>query len=795
MEDLEQQTSFVRIVKERFKEARNHSRSWREDAEEDYDFVTGEQWTAADKSMLEEQLRPVITFNRVQPIIEAISGSEIANRQEVRYIPREMGDVQVNEIVTGAAQWARDLCDAEDEESDSFFDCVVCGMGWTETRLCYDEDPDGNIVIERVDPLEMYWDPSAKKRNLSDARWVMRVREVTRAEVRAMWPEADLDASYNWLESAFTGLTPHDSTDAWKYENDQSPNAPLHNKVQIVEYQWWQYEPYYRVYNPMTQQIEDLSESKFQRLEDQIEASGLQYVRMKRKAFYRLFATADMILEIGPCPCLEDFTYKCITGKRDRNKNLWYGIVKSMKDPQRWANKFFSQILHIINSNAKGGLLAEEDAFVNPQKAEEEWSRPDSITMLNPGALMKKKIEPKAPAAYPVGVDRMMEFAISSLRDVSGVNLELLGLANREQPGILEAQRKQAGLTILGNMFNSLRRYRKEQGRVLLFFIKTYISDGRLIRINGANAQPQYVPLVKLPDTYRYDIIVDDAPTSPNMKEQVWGALSSMMPFLAKMGAPIPPDVLDYLPFPSTLIEKWKQMMIQAQQPSPQAQLMQKKLESEVALAFAQAQKTQADTQSIQVGMQKTGAQVSETQSKTQLNMAKAQAEQNKPGGQNEMMIKAAEAYGKHKLKEQELQMKGHEKLAEHQLKIKELQTKLAMEQQKMAAELEMEKKRVGLDMVTSALDQERQDRAAQTDFAMQKRQQAHQENLQNRQQSHKEKMDNVGAVMSAAGQAAEQQRKDRVSAEEMKIKYAAAVQKKQDAARNKGGPRPARVK
>ena len=786
MEDLEQNTQFLRIVKERFREARNHAERWREDAEEDYDFVAGEQWTQSDKAVLEEQLRPVITFNRVQPIIEAISGSEISNRQEVRFIPREMGDVQVNEIVTGAAKWARDMCDAEDEESDAFFDCIVCGMGWTETRLCYEDDPDGNIIIERVDPLEMYWDPAAKKRNLSDARWVMRIREVTRNELRTIWPDADIDAGYNWLESAFTGLTPHDATEAWKYENDQSPNSPLQNRIQIVEYQWWQYEPYYRVYNPMTQQIENLSQAKFERIEDQIEASGMQYVRMKRRAYYRLFAAANQILELGPCPCLEDFTYKCITGKRDRNKNLWYGIVRSMKDPQRWANKFFSQILHIINANAKGGLLAEEDAFVNPQKAEEEWARPDSITMLNPGALMKKKVEPKPPAAYPVGVDRMMEFAISSLRDVSGVNLELLGLANREQPGILEAQRKQAGLTILGNMFNSLRRYRKEQGRVLLFFIKTYISDGRLIRINGSNTQGQYVPLVKLPDTYRYDIIVDDAPTSPNMKEQVWGALSSMMPFLAKMGAPIPPDVLDYLPFPSTLIEKWKAMMVQAQQPSPQAQLMQKKLEADVALAFANAQKIQAETQ-------RTGAQVGETQSKSQLNVAKAQAEQNKSGGQNEMMIKAAETYGKHMLKEKELQMKAHEKVAEHQLKVQQLQAELAMEQEKLQAELAMEKQKLGAEMVHGAMEQERQDQATQADMAMKVRQQAHQESMQKRQQDHKEQTDQLSGFMAAAGQAAEQDRKDRISREELKIKRQAAVQKKADQARAKAAPKPAK--
>ena len=92
-------------------------------------------------------MRPVVTFNRIAPIVDAIVGHEVTNRQSVRYIPRQLGQEQVNELLNAAAQWVRDECNADGEEGDAFTDCVISGEGWTETRVSYDEDLDGRIVI------------------------------------------------------------------------------------------------------------------------------------------------------------------------------------------------------------------------------------------------------------------------------------------------------------------------------------------------------------------------------------------------------------------------------------------------------------------------------------------------------------------------------------------------------------------------------------------------------------------------------------------------------------------------
>ena len=616
-------------IEAHYKRARDHSDKWRAEAREDYDFVSGVQWSEEDAALLSEQGRVGVTFNRVAPVIDAVAGAEVSNRQEVRYIPRETGDAKVNEILTAGAKWVRDECNAEDEESDAFCDAVICGMGWTETHVEYDDDPDGKVYIDRVDPLEMYWDSAAKKHNISDARWILRVKKYSRDALAAQWGATKIDGIIADLDKTERELgadedlqgEPHNATDAWKYKNDASGAGKV-PAFKVREYQWYESERVYRVPNPQSGQLEDVEVAAFEKLKPALEAAGVPFTDVKPRKAYRAYALGKNILESGPGPGDTRFTYNAITAKRDRNRGYWHGLVRPMKDPQRWANKFFSQILHIVNSHSKGGLLIEQGAAKSLEQVKEEWARADGVIELNPGGL--DKLREKTQGQYPTGIDRMMEVAVSAIRDVTGVNLEMLGLADRTQAGVLEYQRKQAGLTILASLFDALRRYRKDQGRLLLTFIRKYVADGRLIRVVGEQGA-QYVPLALDKQTARFDIVVDDSPTSPNQKEQVFGVMSSLMPMLTKIGVAPPAEALDYLPLPSSLVEKWKAQIAQAaQQPNPEAQAAQ-------AAQAAEQQKMQADQQTEAQRQafegQKLQAEAQAEQQKSQLDLELKRAE------------------------------------------------------------------------------------------------------------------------------------------------------------------------
>jgi hypothetical protein len=135
----------------------------------------------------------------------------------------------------------------------------------------------------------------------------------------------------------------------------------------------------------------------------------------------------------------------------------------------------------------------------------------------------------------------------------------------------------------------------------------------------------QYVPLLKQPDWLKFDVIVDDAPTSRDMKERTWAATMQLLPVAQQMGFPIPPEIVEYAPFPSSLLAKWKQLIAQTKQPNPTQQAME-----------------QLSVQQAAADVEKTQATADKEQTAATLNAVKAQVESLQPMIQQIQMFLSA---------------------------------------------------------------------------------------------------------------------------------------------------------
>jgi hypothetical protein len=466
--------------------------------------------------------------------------------------------------------------------------------------------------VVRVDPLEMDVDPACTRKNHADAKWVCRSKVYDRKEAQALWPDGEFAAPDGRREPD----SPVDVIAAAFYRADSGSGGRDKSgadKVIVHDFQWWEHEPVYRV--PVqqlgperaflmvntpdedgsfllpahklqrdTQGLITLDADEHARVKALLE--GVQVLEQKRRHYQRMYFSGDELLEEKDTPSGDSFTYKAMTAKRDRKAKCWYGIVRAMKDPQRWANKFMSSMLEIIATSGKGGILYEPDAFLNVREAEEDWADPSRNVAMTDGAISANKIMPRPVNNMPPQMMSLMQYCEESLHAVAGVNPEVMGLSQALDPsGVMEEGRRQSGLNLLAYLFDGLRRYRKEQGR--------------LIRVAGPDGL-QYVPLVYDDTAVEYDVIVDEAPTAPNVKQRTWEAFTLLAGQVPQLITPqVALIALDYSPFPQAMLQKIKQ---QAQvpkgtpPPNPMVQAEIANLNASTALKGAQAQKAQAQT-------------------------------------------------------------------------------------------------------------------------------------------------------------------------------------------------------
>lgn len=594
---------------DKFLSAKESREEWHKEAVEAYNLFHGNQWSKEDIASMRCSGRPHLTFNNIQPFVNAISGSEIGNKQVVKYYPREPGDLKADEILTAIADWFRESTMGDEVDTTVFKDSLICGMGWSETTLDYTDNPDGEPCIRRLDPLKMYWDNNGLEDNLKNAKYLFYVNTLPLEELKEMFPKAD-ESDFNVADS-------------------DEEDTKLTNIGTVIEARYKVKKKFVRYVNPFNQIKSDATKEDFDELQKEFPTLKLEHQEFTKDVVKKAFLGANKLLEDPSEVATNDtsFGWNAVTANCDNINKQYYGIVKGMKDSQLCINKFFSETVFNYNAQGKGGLIIEEGAVVNPQHLADNWSDPTAIIVVNRGMLEGVQQRPVAQVSNIL--PQLLNFAENQMNQVVGVSKEFLGTREINQPGVLEQQRRQSTLNILSPLFENLKAYRAAQGSDILYLIQNYLADGRLVKIVGQD-KAQYIPLVKeVLSNKEYDVIVDDAPLSLNSQERDYQTVMQMLPLFGKDLTPeLLLEVMKLSPLPSDFIEKAEQVL-QSQQPDPQQQAQQQQMQQAAMQAqqqqqLMQAQKTQADIVKSHAQAQKDVAQADRNTSLAQIHKIQA---------------------------------------------------------------------------------------------------------------------------------------------------------------------------
>jgi hypothetical protein len=162
LENLNKKKKLER-AKKLFSDAQGSDTNWQSEAIKMFNFRDGNQWTADERQVLEQEMRPVLTFNLTKSQVDLIMGMNEDNRVKYRATPVEDTDGFLAEVLNNLVDWVNEQHEFEQEEDGALESATICGRGYVGIDFNPDPKRFGDIVLSEIDvPVhEVHFDPSS----------------------------------------------------------------------------------------------------------------------------------------------------------------------------------------------------------------------------------------------------------------------------------------------------------------------------------------------------------------------------------------------------------------------------------------------------------------------------------------------------------------------------------------------------------------------------------------------------------------------------------------------------------
>ena len=456
-------------------------------------FVPGHQWDT--HLTAKRRNKPCYEFNRIRQLIQRITGQQLRNKPEIKVRATEDSDVDTADVYNGLIKNIEVQSSAENAYDTAFNWACGGGYGVLRVRSEYESDDsfDQCLRIEAVeDPLTVYFDPSARKFDRSDARFVFITEMIPQKEFKRRWPNADV------VDFNVSGAM--DNYDQDWYVQDE---------VRIAEY-WW--------IEPVKKRIYQLSDGSV------VDADDFDLVK---DAF------------ANPKPDGSGQTPQPITVQNERevdSQEVWSCLVSGagkLEEPTKWGGTMIpivpqwgqlitvdgkqyymgmtrfardAQVIHNFEMSSMVEVVAKLPN--NPLKAtpkmveglENYYERlgydDPPVLLYNPDPSSPGGSPQREPmSALPAALAKLSVIASDEMKAVLGVYDASLGAQGNEQSGRAILARQSQGDVVNYVYTDNQQKAMKRLGEILVDAIPPYYDASRSIRILGPDLAEKYVKI------------------------------------------------------------------------------------------------------------------------------------------------------------------------------------------------------------------------------------------------------------------------------------------------------------
>jgi hypothetical protein len=543
---------------ERFMRADAALSAWAEDAKRCVEFLENKQWSAKEIAEAEAEDRPLISLNKIAPLVRLVLGYHRNNRVDLKYLPTSDANSSeaVADVLTKLVKQVSVNSQEPYVDTEVFFDGIVTGRGYYDARLDHEKNDFGEIKIGAKDPFTIRPDADADQYDsrtwghVFEARWA-NLDEIEfhfGRNVAALIQPLVASSGYRGgvpsdiLESV-EEITPWRSfggqqggpwgSSAWSVESYIANSVdPYRKNIRIIDGQH-----YVRV---MQRNIVDLETGDRQPIPTHFTVDQVQKIMswcaeqywMKGKECplrveWRPTRRPRWTTMIGDIIVYDQWSpYENLTivpffpyWRRGQTR----GMINDLIDPQREVNKRRSSQVDILTRVAHSGWMWHENSMreEEKEKIESHGGAPGiNIEWRGSSEMKPERLEP---GSMPTGIEKLEEKATLDLKEIAGINDSALGQVDRVQSGrAIEARQKQSVLGIETYMDN-MRRTKQLLGWKKLELIQNHYTEPRMYRILGEagtwswigiNQRQATGEILNNVNAGRYDVVVDESPLS-----------------------------------------------------------------------------------------------------------------------------------------------------------------------------------------------------------------------------------------------------------------------------------------
>lgn len=572
----------VLLMAERYNRDSAALATWSAQAKKAVQYLEGEQWSAADLQKLQSENRPILTINKIKPLVYLVLGYHQTNLTDIKYLPGHDGSGTAEQAaaLTHVAKQISEINQLPSIDAEVFMDGIVTGRGYWDSRLNFENNLLGEVKWRAADNFAVYPDADGWTYDVNESSHITESRWLSLEEVEYFYGKQAMVAVQPWFGAGnFSGLPGglfegQEETTPWRRfggpENTEA-NAGWSDvfggfydwvdrsrqTIRMIDMQHYvRVESWFfvdletgdrvRIPDSMTR-----DPSKVQRVLDYAAAKGEAMV-VKRMPHRRLRQTQMIgdVLVFDSWSPYRTFTLTPFFPYFRRGKTR--GMVDDLLSPQDEVNKRRSSRIDIIGRQPNGGWVVDRDSTdpMDMASYEIDGSKAGFIAKWRSKGGSGKPPAPINPGVSPIAHAQLEQEAEDDLKAIAGVNEAALGQieAANASGRAVEARQRQTVMGIEPFMAN-YRRSKELCGRRTLELVQDHYTEQRVVRVLGGTAQePQQLIInqrtaagvINNVNLGKYAVAVDEAPLSATYLAATFEELLR----LKELGMPIPDEFI-----------------------------------------------------------------------------------------------------------------------------------------------------------------------------------------------------------------------------------------------------------